>query len=360
MPKPEFAELVSRLLERMGQQVSTIRQVPEGLLLKTGDGFLYAFLEDPTQVSLGAIQRLAAEVGDAPMKLAVLTPGRLPLALHQEVTSKQGTVVDGARFAELARGLDLGSYLGDEPRPPPSPTQERLLPSARQLDEIMGRAKTWLDWGVPALSLRFYRQAATLKPEFGPARIGIGKSLLALGLSADADRAFSEVLAAHPGDLDARLGRAAVMGARGRTEDEVRVYRSLLEEAPSRVDVRAHLVAALVAEGKWPEARKEIELMLTSTPEDPPIRFLHAASLWKTNASSEGDRELTRARELGLTLERETTLREHLGLPPLDHTVAGTLPAAPRATRAPARKVKAPVKRPLRPPPRRPPKGKRK
>ena len=330
MTSPGFTELVSRLIEGMGQQLSGVRPTTEGFLLKTGDGFLYAFLEDPTQVSLAVVQKLIAEVGSTPMKLAILTPGHFPLALTQAVIAGHGAVVDGARFAELVRGLGLETYLGEEPRPGP-PVRSRLLPSAQQLDAVMRRARGWLDWGVPALALRFYRQAVAMKPEFAPARSGVGRALLALGLIDDADRSFSEVLASNPDDLEARLGAASVLGARGRTEEEVRAYRKILDAEPSHVEVRAHLVAALIAEGKWSDARHEIETMLTATPEDPQIRFLHAASLWKTGATSEGDAERGKARTLGLTWERERALCEHLGLP-----LPEPPSAAPSSTAAPA------------------------
>ncbi|MCI4337064.1 MAG: hypothetical protein L3K17_07745 [Thermoplasmata archaeon] len=314
MGAPEFSELVGRLVEAMGQQVTAIRNTSEGMVLQTGDGFHYAFLEDPTKVSLETIRSLLAQVPSAPMKLVILTPGHLPLALLSEVLSHQGTVVDGARFSELARMLGLGEYLGEEPRPAMAGTAASLLPSARQLDEVMRRAKTWLDWGVPALALRFYRQAATMKPEFAPAQIGIGRSLLELGLAEDADRSFSEVLVRYPDDLDARVGRAAVLGSQGKSSEEVRAYRHLLEE-DGRVEIRAHLIAALIEEKHWSEARVEIEAMLQHTPEDAQIRFLHAASLWKSDARADGDRERDRARLLGLSPEREAALSEHLGLP---------------------------------------------
>lgn len=356
MTSPAFTELVGRLIEAMGQQLSAVRPIPEGLLLKTGDGFLYAFLEDPAQVSLSTVQRLITEVGETPMKLAVLTPGHFPLALTQEVISRRGAVVDSGRFAELARGLGLGSYLGDEPRAERPPTRSRLLPSAQQLDEIMHRARSWLDWGVPALALRFYRQAVSLKPEFAPARTGVARSLLALGLVDDADRAFREVLTNDPTNLDARIGEAAVLGARGRTEEEVRAYRKLLEAEPTHLEIRAHLVAALIEGNAWPDARREIELMLKKTPEDPQIRFLHAASLWKTGDTSGGDREREHARTLGLTLDRERALCEHLGLPLPASAPVGTAAKAPPAEgpkrRAPAR-AGGPKKSP-RPPKNRP------
>ena len=349
MTSPAFSELVSRLIEAMGQQLGTVRAIPEGLLLQTGDGFLYAFLEDPTQVSLKTVQHLQHEVRDHPMKLAILTPGHLPLALTREVAVRRGSVVDAGRFAELVRGLGLGSYLGDEPRAPPTDNRTRLLPSAQQLDAIMHRARSWLDWGVPALALRFYRQAATLKPEFTPARIGIGRALLALGLVDDAERSFQEVLALSPDHLEARLGLAGVLGARGQIDSEIAAYHGLLRVEPARLEIRAHLVAALIADNRWTDARTEIETMLQATPEDPQIRFLHAASLWKTGAAEEGDRERDRARTLGLPFPRERALAEHLGLPaptppPVGAGVApiveGPSPPAsgkPRARRSSAR-----------------------
>lgn len=348
MGAPEFSELVGHLVESMGQQVTAIRHTDQGLTLQTGDGFLYAFLEDPNQVSLEQVQSLGRLVGDAPMKLVLLTPGHLPLALLSDVLAHHGTVVDGARFAELVRGLGFGEYLGEEPRVVPTPPQGRLLPSAHQLDEVMRRARTWLEWGVPALSLRFYRQAAAMKPEFAPALVGVGRSLLALGLAEDADRIFAEVLAQHPEDLDAQVGRAGVLGALGKSADEVAAYRALLTRE-GRVEIRAHLVAALIAEKHWEEARREIEEMLRAAPEDPQFRFLHAASLWKTGANEEGDRERDRARSLGLPFERESALSEHLGLP------RPKAPAEPPAAARPRRAKPSPRAARTAPRPRSPP-----
>ena len=311
-----FTELVGRLMAAMGQQMDAAREVPEGLLVKTGDGFLFAFLSDPSVVSLATIQNLRKEVGQEPARLVVLTPGRLPLALGAEVLRERGTLVEAGRFQELARGLGLGSFLGDEPRPERPATAGRLLPSAQQLDEIMRRARSWLDWGVPALSLRFYRQASALKPEFAPARVGIGRSLLGLGLTDEAERAFEEVLAAHPTEVDARLGHAAVLGARGHVAQEIQVYRTILEEEPARIEVRSHLIAALIAQSEWGHARDELRALLERAPEDPQVRFLLSVALEKTGAGRAATEERGAARRLGLDYEREKALCEHLGLPP--------------------------------------------
>jgi len=335
MASVPFVELASALVEAMGQRLDSAKPIPEGLVLRTGDGFLYAFLEDPNKVSLDTIRRLFETGGGSALHLVVLTPGHLPLALSGEVTGKGGTLVEGARFAELARQLGLEAFLGEEPRAPPRETR-RLLPSAQQLDAILARARTWLEWGVPALALRFYRQASDLKPGFLPAKTGVGRSLLALGLVIDADRTFDEVLAVRPDDLEARMGKAGVLGARSLPKEEVEVYRVLLAEDEARTEVRAHLVAALIDLGDWAAARAEIEAMLARTPEEPQLRFLHAAALSHTGNKALGEEEREEARRLGLTLEREAALCQHLGLPP---------PTRPAETSAPVVRWKSPAAR---------------
>ena len=318
MPLPAFSELVGRLTEEFGQQPDAMRPTPEGFLLRTTDDFLYAFLEDPARVSLATVQGLLKGAEDRPSRLVVFSPGRLPLALTAELLGKGATVVDGARFHELVIGLNLGSYLGEEPRVLPTSAGTRQLPSARQLDELVLRARTWLDWGVPALALRFFRQALDLKPEFAPARNGVARSLLALGLIPDAQKIFREVLSTSPDNLEARLGLAAAAGALGKSSEEIEIYRQLIEEDTGRNEVRAHLVAALVEASRWSEVTPELRRMLEAAPEDARLRFLYGAALEKTGHETEGKRELERARALGLEYEAELSLTQHLGLPPPD------------------------------------------
>src|SRR5690348_4533956 len=145
MAATAFADLVGKLVEAMGQQLDAVKEVPEGVLLRTSDGFLFAFLEDPTKVSLATIQKLFEEVGASGARLVVATPGRLPLALGTEVVRRHGTLVESSRFHELVRGLGLGAYLGEEPRPTLPTPERRLLPSALQLDAVMQRGRTWLE-----------------------------------------------------------------------------------------------------------------------------------------------------------------------------------------------------------------------
>ncbi|MCI4372642.1 MAG: hypothetical protein L3K02_03240 [Thermoplasmata archaeon] len=351
MATTSFVELASGLLEAMGQRLDSARPVPEGLTIRTGDGFLYAFLENPDLVSLDTIRRLFGDGDEIPTHLVVLTPGRLPLAISAEVLRRGGTVVEGNRFHELARQLGLEAFLGEEPRAIPA-RPRRLLPSAQQLDQVMGRARTWLDWGVPALALRFYRQASSLKPEYVPAKIGVGRALLGLGLVDDADRAFREVLSSRPDDLDARLGLAAGYGARARPKDEIEVYRALLAEDQARLEVRAHLVAALVDLNDWAGARVEIEALLARTPEDAQLRFLLGAAKTKLGLEKQGEKEREEARVLGLSFDREVILCQHLGLPsPAPRPGPELLPTpTPNVRKKPAvSRPKTPVKKTPKP-----------
>ena len=329
MASAPFVKLASAVVEAMGQRLDAARPTPEGVALTTTDGFLFSFLEDPNSVSLDTIRRLLGDQGNVLVRLVVLTPGRLPLAFSQEILTHGGTLVEGGRFAELVRQLGLETLLGEEPRPAPKESR-RLLPSAQQLDSVMHRARTWLDWGVPALSLRFYRQATEMKPGFLPAKVGLGRSLLGLGLVDDADRIFDEVLAARPGDVEARLGKGAVLGARARPKEEVAVYRQLLAEDASRSEVRAHLLAALIDLNDWSGAKTEIAALLAKTPEEPQLRFLHGVALTRTGEKTKGEGERLEARRLGLPFEREVALSKQLGL------AVPELPAAEGPSGAPA------------------------
>jgi tetratricopeptide (TPR) repeat protein len=361
MGHPGFSDLVGGLVEAMGLNVAAARPRDEMVLVQTPDGFVFAFVDDTSRVSLEQVDALFAERADTPSKVVVLTPDRLPLALGAEVGRKGGTLVEGNRFTELARGLGLGERLGEPPRATVEKVRPRLLPSARALDSVLERAKTWESWGVPALALRFYRQASEMKPEFLPARLGIGRALLSLGLPIEADRTFEEVERAQPGNLDARIGRAAVLGATGHPEKEIAEYRRLVSLAEGRADLRAHLLAALLDGHAWSEAREELDTMLRTMPDDPRLRFLHAVTLERLGRGAEATRERDRARTLGLSYDAEKALCEHLGLPvPAASSTAspGAGSAEARATRSvakrrpPAKSRRAPARAP-RPTPRR-------
>jgi tetratricopeptide (TPR) repeat protein len=315
VPDPKFGPLAEGLVEAFGQEMGASRRVPEGLLLRTEDGFVYAFVERGATLDTESAQRWTEETGSDARRLVVLSPDRLDPDAGRALARARATIVDGDRFRTLARGLGLGEYLGEPPSAEELPPEGPQLPSARRLDETMERARAWSNWGVPALALRFYRRASELKPEFLPARIGAARALLDLGLVDEADRAFAEIERQEPDNLDARIGRAAALGARGRLEEEVATYRALLNEDPSRVAVAVQLVATLVDHHRWSEAKPEIERLLRRAPEDARLRYLHALALERTGDPGRALEARAAARRLGLTETAERGLLEHLGLP---------------------------------------------
>lgn len=345
MASASFAELVARLTEAFGQTMGSSRERPEGLLLGTTDGFLYAFVEKPEELSLSACRELLKEAPGGPKRLVVFAPTYLPLALRDALLQEGGTVVDGRRFQDLVRGLDLGEYLGHEPRPARGSEGPRRLPSAQVLDAILLRARSWQDWGVPALSLRFFRQASDLKPEFLPARLGIAASLLGLGLASEAQTAYRAIIASDSTNLEAQIGLAAVRGFTGDSEGEIAEYRRLLRADPNRVTVQAHLVAALAAHRRWTELRGEVESLLSKLPEDPRLRFLRGVALGHMGSKAEGESEKARARELGLTIDSERAMCRELGIDePAVEKPATPVAAKPRSPSKPraVRRASAP------------------
>ncbi|MCI4323348.1 MAG: hypothetical protein L3K03_04935 [Thermoplasmata archaeon] len=369
MPSPAFAEMVSRLVEEFGLSLGAVRQGDEGIRLATLDGFLYEFVEDPAAWPASVAEKVIHETPHGARHLVVFSPLPLSPSTSSSLTNSGATVIEGARFGELARSLGLGSYLGESPPAEVVPDRAPRLPSAELLDTILSRARVWTQRGVPALALRFYRQAVELKPEFLPARNGSAGALLGLGLVPEARSSFEEVLRLDPENLEARLGLAAVKSAEGDIDAELADYERLLLEDPDRTVVRASLVAALLEYRRWDHARREIHEMLRRVPDDAQLRFLSGIALTRMGDKRAGEAERSAARRLGLPFERERVLCEQFGLPapqpPAIVPPARAIPkkrasgrrprSTPRTTKPPSRK--APPRRPTRPTPRRPRKG---
>ena len=312
MDAREFVRLVNEMLEAMDQHLSAARPDRDGFLVSSTDGFLFVFAPEPERVTSTSVRHWLATT-DAPAdRLVLFSPEAVPTPTREEVVRRGGTVVDGRQFVNLVRQLGIESPIV----PPSRPSADlgaHFLPTAERLEGIMGRAQSWSESGVPALSLRFYRQAAALKPEYLPARIGVARSLSALGLWAEAETAWEEVLVLQPGDVDSRLGRAATLGALGRTDEEIGAYRLLVEEFPDLGAPRAGLLAALIESERWPEARAEAEVMARAAPSDPHLRFLYGLAVERGGDPTGAGLEFASARALGLTPPQEAAIRESVG-----------------------------------------------
>lgn len=96
MDSPAFSQLVGRLTDSLGQSMEASRRAPEGTLLETNDGFLYAFIEDPGAVSLATADRLLRETSGGPRRLVLFSASRLPLAVTDRLLAQSATVVERA------------------------------------------------------------------------------------------------------------------------------------------------------------------------------------------------------------------------------------------------------------------------
>ncbi|NNN17108.1 MAG: tetratricopeptide repeat protein, partial [Thermoplasmata archaeon] len=304
-----FVRLVGEMLEAMDQRLAAARPVRDGFVVLSSDRFLFVFTPRADRVSPASVHQWL-ETNEAPAeRLVLFSPDPVSDAVRGEVGAGGGTVVDGPAFVNLVQQLGIESPLLPSTAPGVAPPGH-YLPTVERLEAILARARSWEESGVPALSLRFYRQAAALKPEYRPALVGVARSLSMLGQWKDADAAWKDVQALYPDDPDARLGRAVVLGALGRTDREIRSYRGLVRDFPDLTAAHAGLLGALIESEQWVEARAEVETMLRASPSDSHLRLLSALACEHTGDAEGARLELNTARALGLTPGAEATARQ--------------------------------------------------
>ncbi len=332
-----FVRLVGEMLEAMDQRLSAARPVRDGFVVLTTDGFLFVFAPRADRISPPSVRHWLAPNEVPAERLVLFSPEPVSDSVREEVSRGGGTVVCGPAFANLVRQLGIDSPLVPPSRRVADTSRGHYLPTLERLEAILGRAQSWEESGVPALSLRFYRQAAALKPEYLPALIGVARSLANLDLWKESDAAWKEVLALHPDDTDARLGRAIMLGALGRTDREIRAYRGLVRDVPGLTAAHAGLLAALIESEQWPDARTEAETMLRASPSDAHLRLLSAV-ISERIGDAEGARlELSTARALGLTPEAEAAarLRVEQSIRSRRQRASRRAPPTPRIAKAP-------------------------
>jgi tetratricopeptide (TPR) repeat protein len=316
MASQHFAELVDEIARAFGQGGRQLKETPDGLYLRTPDGIVYAFFEDPARLTAAVAGRLLKNQGEDLSRLVVLSLSPLSPSSIDALEEGGAAVVAGERFLRLLDGLELTRFVEGGSAAPSEPDAERrVLPTADRLDKTMERARLWMAWGVPAIALRFFDEAVRLKPEYVPGLLGRGMALLALGAIDPAEEAFEEALGHSPGDEEARIGLARITGARGDPEGEVEELGKLLKEDPRRLRTRAHLVAALAPQGRWKEVSAHVEEFLTLVPQDPYFHALASVCGERLGQKETAQRERRAADTLGMTPALWKSLREDLDRP---------------------------------------------
>lgn len=338
MASRHFAELVDEVARAFGQGGRELKETPEALYLRTPDGIVYAFFEDPRRLTSALIERVLRGQGEDLSRLVVLSLSPLPPDAVDALERGRASLVTGERFRQLLDGLELTRFVeaGEAAKPPRDPGEERrVLPTAERLDRTLERARLWMAWGVPGIALRFYDEATRLKPEYVPALIGKGMALLALGSVDPAEECFEDALGHSPGDEEARIGLARITGARGDPEGEVEELGKLLKEDPRRTRTRAHLVAALAPQGRWKEVSSHVEEFLTLVPQDPYFHALASVCGERLGQKEAAVRERRAADTLGMTPDLWRRLREDLDLPVASARGKGPSSSGARPRRAP-------------------------
>lgn len=307
--------MVDAIARAFGQEGRQLKETPEALYLRTPDGLLYAFFEDPSKLTTALVKRLLDSGSSDLSRLVVLALLPLEPASVKALEEAGASVVAGERFHRLLEGLELNGFVeGSTVRSSAGAAGEerRVLPTAERLDQTMERARLWMGWGVPAIALRFFEEATRLKPEFAPAWVGRGSALLALGATEEAEHAFEEALGHAPGNEEARVGLARVTGVRGDPQGELDELKSLLKGEGPHDKVRAHLLAAMVEQGRWKEAVPHVEYFLEIAPQEPYFHALSSAFAERMGDKEGAARERRAADALGIKPEEWNALREQL------------------------------------------------
>lgn len=307
--------MVDAVARAFGQGGRDLKETPDAIYLRTPDGLVYAFFEDPDRLAGPVVKRLVASMGKELSRLVVLSLRPVSSDSTEALEEAGASVVAGDRFLRLLDGLELSGFAESGPIPPtPPPLEEdrRVLPTAERLDQLMDRARLWMSWEVPAIALRFFDEATQMKPEYAPGLLGQGMALIELGAGDAAESIFERVLSQNPGNEEARIGLARVTGLRGDPQGEIDELTSILKEDPRRHRTRASLVAALAPMGRWKEVRGHLEEFLKVAPEDPYFHAFSSICLEHLGDKAGAAREKRAADGLGMSPELWEVLEEDL------------------------------------------------
>ena len=153
--------------------------------------------------------------------------------------------------------------------------------------------------GDAAGALREFRTAATLSPGLAKAHYGIGIVLEAAGKDREAVDAFSAAVRSDPSLVEARMSFADALRRTGRVEESLPQYAEVIKANPAISQARFGHVMALVRLRRYTQARDELEVDVSTYPDQP--GFAHA--LARLLAASPDDRARDGARALSLVQE---------------------------------------------------------
>jgi Flp pilus assembly protein TadD/O-antigen ligase len=184
------------------------------------------------------------------------------------------------------------------------PLSESRLRKALRLNSKEDRL--WYQLGLTQLGLRdapnairSLQEAVRLNPHFTEARIALGKSLLELGQTAEAEAALlqASIDAPNLGDLHEPL--AASLFLQKKFLEAIKIYDQAVALNIKPVTMLNNKAAALGNLGNYEEALRALQQAQVLNPGDPDVQINFAITYFKMGDKGLARQALKRARELG-------------------------------------------------------------
>lgn len=160
---------------------------------------------------------------------------------------------------------------------------EKLMQKALQCDprrpDIHGNlANLYASMGRLPEAEAEYRQALRVEPRFRPARLGLARALLELGLADGACDEAMMLVNADANDAEAWNVMGSARRLQGRPADAEQAFRRALSIAPTYVAARHNLGALLASQSRAEEALAELDAAAASGLDGPEIAHNRAAA----------------------------------------------------------------------------------
>jgi Flp pilus assembly protein TadD len=154
------------------------------------------------------------------------------------------------------------------------------------------------------------KRATQLEPNYGPAHVEYGRSLLLLGDAVGAEAALRKGVKLVAEEPEAHSALGVALLATGKAEEALTELTKAKELDPGSAARRGNLGTVLFMRGRVPEAIKEYEVQARLTPDDPRVHSDLGTALLAQSDFTRAVPELRRAIELD---PKRATFHSNLG-----------------------------------------------
>ncbi len=265
MSRERFHRLCLELLENMGFKISSVRSIG-------GDFEAEAVLVRGDAPPADYIVRITRSGGDPVKEIRglrkVMGPEVRGIYITTSVLDEKGftedyvDVADGDDFYLLMDKFDVLTRFDEYP------LQERTLPSASEVDRLVGWGDEFWSKHNYHKAMEYYDKAITLKPDFLKPKIKKANVLLDYGEPESASELLLEAVENGMESSEAWTTLGKTFHALDRYEDEVEAYEKALDLNEDNVQAWNLKGAALYEKGLYDEAELCFDRVLEVEPRD--------------------------------------------------------------------------------------------